>query len=217
MKLNIPKEILNKLMFSLNIKIVNSEHYSTILHYFEMGLILQRLYKIELANNLKRHIVENFEKSYSQLFQDLIVDYILKNSNVAHGRVFVEFGATNGIKLSNSKYFEENGWQGVLAEPAKIYHSSLIKNRSCKLILKAVGIEDASGVDFIETYEGALSSRANWLNSDSHALWRNSMIRRKYKVDQIGINNLLNLTQAPVTYLSIDIEGGEYELLPSLS
>jgi len=41
---------------------------------------------------------------------------------------FVEFGATNGVALSNSWLLENQfAWKGSLAEPAKKWHAELKK------------------------------------------------------------------------------------------
>lgn len=43
------------------------------------------------------------------------------------GGVFVEAGAYNGEHLSNTLYFERyRGWTGLLVEPDKTLHSSLL-------------------------------------------------------------------------------------------
>ena len=43
---------------------------------------------------------------------------------------FVEFGATNGITHSNTYMLEkELNWDGILVEPARIWHEELIMNR----------------------------------------------------------------------------------------
>ncbi len=55
--------------------------------------------------------------SNAQLLQDLWVLYELKEKR--HG-YFVEFGACDGISLSNTLLLEKTfGWQGALAEPAR--------------------------------------------------------------------------------------------------
>lgn len=52
---------------------------------------------------------------------------------------FVEFGATNGIDLSNTYLLEtEFGWNGILAEPDKYWHTSLIANRTAIIDIRCV-------------------------------------------------------------------------------
>jgi len=57
-------------------------------------------------------------------------------------RVFFDFGATDGIELSNSYLLETNyGWNGIVAEPAKDWHASLRRNRQCSVELIASAID----------------------------------------------------------------------------
>lgn len=77
-----------------------------------------------------RHVVQvlrSFNKSRSQIRQDLFVLSVL---NFKKNGFFVDFGSTNGKSLSNTYLLEkEFGWQGILAEPARIWHKELRKNR----------------------------------------------------------------------------------------
>ncbi len=76
------------------------------------------------------YVSEYFEylsESKSQLRQDL---FVLSELRFKRDGYFVEFGATNGIDLSNSHLLETRfGWQGILAEPARIWHKALKNNR----------------------------------------------------------------------------------------
>ena len=70
----------------------------------------------------------NSKNVKSQIGQDLFVLYML---NWKRGGYFVEFGATNGVDLSNTYSLEKDfGWTGILAEPAKVWHVDLLNSRS---------------------------------------------------------------------------------------
>ena len=63
------------------------------------------------------------EKSRAQLKQDI---FVLLETGFKRDGYFVEFGATNGVDLSNSWLLEKAfGWTGILAEPARIWHDDL--------------------------------------------------------------------------------------------
>ena len=74
--------------------------------------------------DIRSHYLDFAEKidavhSYAQIQQDL---FILCELNFKRNGFFVEFGATDGIKLSNTYLLEkEFGWTGVLVEPARCY------------------------------------------------------------------------------------------------
>ena len=84
-----------------------------------------------IKSNLRSEFIDYLELSKSELRQDL---FALSEVGFKENGFFVEFGATNGIDLSNSYLLEtEFGWDGILAEPAKKWHEKLIVN--CIFIL----------------------------------------------------------------------------------
>lgn len=69
------------------------------------------------------HFLDLMELSKAQLRQDL---FVLNHLDFKRNGFFVEFGATNGVNLSNSFLLERQfGWNGILAEPARIWHEQL--------------------------------------------------------------------------------------------
>ena len=69
--------------------------------------------------------------SQAQLWQDL---FVLHELGMKRDGYFVEFGATNGVSLSNTYLLEKQfGWKGILAEPARCWHAAREKNRSAAI------------------------------------------------------------------------------------
>lgn len=156
-------------------------------------------------------LLRNLRKSKSQLKQDL---FVLSELNFKRNGYFVEFGATNGVDLSNTHLLEkEFGWSGILAEPAKCWHAALKKNRDAKIETQCVWKDSASTLVFNEVDDAEYSTIGTYSNSDSH-----KKIRQKgsfYDVKTISLNDLLSKHGAPeiIDYLSIDTEGSEFEIL----
>ena len=152
--------------------------------------------------------------SKSQIFQDL---FVLSQLGFRRNGYFVEFGATNGIDLSNSCLLEkEYGWNGVLAEPARCWHEALRKNRSSVVDTRCVWGTSGEWLDFNEVEGAELSTINSYSNSDHHAKARARGLL--YKVETVSLNDLLIQHGAPqlIDYLSIDTEGSEFDILSKL-
>ena len=152
----------------------------------------------------------------SELHQDVMV---LLLTNFQHGLYFVEFGAADGFNLSNTFLLEEKfNWQGILAEPAKIWGEDLKRNRpNSNISLDCVWSDSNSELIFNETPDAPFfSTLFEYRNSDLHHNLRKQS--KRYKVKTISINDLLTRFDAPnhINYLSIDTEGSEYKILSSL-
>lgn len=155
------------------------------------------------------------KKSKSQIRQDL---FVLSELNYKKNGYFVEFGATNGIDLSNTYLLEtEYGWNGILAEPATIWHKDLDKNRKAKIDKRCVWKKSGESLVFNETNYAELSTLDIHSSSDHHAKSREG--GNKYTVQTISLMDLLAEHQAPeeIDYLSIDTEGSEFEILENFN
>jgi FkbM family methyltransferase len=145
--------------------------------------------------------------TYSQLGQD---DWILNLIDKPKG-YFVEFGATDGVEKSNTLLLEQQGWSGIVAEPAKMWHESLLKNRTCHIDLSCVSITTGDTVKFTEA--GEYSTISAYIKSDHHS--GNRQTNNEYEVPTITLQDLLDKYNAPtvIDYLSIDTEGSELDIL----
>lgn len=159
-----------------------------------------------------QYVAYNHQISHAQLFQDL---FVLHQTDDKHGGFFVEFGATDGMFLSNTFLLESGfGWHGILAEPSKIWHEKLKANRGCAIDLRCVWTKTGERIQFSESQSGEISTISAFKDSDYH----DRSNSKEYEVETISLNDLLRTHNAPqrMDYLSIDTEGSELTILKSL-
>jgi FkbM family methyltransferase len=190
----------------LDIEVTTQSYIQSLVEYENDIISLLKLPKNDLVR-----VLELYDKSKSQLKQDL---FVLSEVNFKKNGFFVEFGATNGIDFSNSYILEkEFNWNGILAEPAKCWHSSLRKNRSSHIETNCVWGNSDSVLTFKEVESPELSTIKAYSSVD---FFHNRRKRgRIYNINTISLTDLLDKYNAPkkVDYLSIDTEGSEYEIL----
>lgn len=200
------KNIARKLLKKFNIGVIPYHSYQI---FEALDGDIQNL--LDLPEDKLRQLVPLLKKSKSQIKQDL---FALLESDFKKEGFFVEFGATNGITLSNTHLLEkEFNWNGILAEPARKWHEDLKKNRNCHIETDCVWRESVSSLEFIESSIGELSTLSNFKSSGEHEKARRDSV--KYQVNTISLNDLLDKYKAPevMDYLSIDTEGSEFEIL----
>lgn len=154
--------------------------------------------------------INKHPETYSQIYQDLFVQFILGDKK---NGFFVEFGATDGITLSNTYLLEKNyNWKGILAEPARCWKDALAQNRHCEIDNQCVWKKTGETFKFSEV-EGESELSTLQAFSDSSEQAKNS--KHTYDVETISLSDLLRRHNAPHTidYLSVDTEGSEFEIL----
>jgi FkbM family methyltransferase len=150
-------------------------------------------------------------RSHSQIGQDLFVLHTLREKRAGY---FVEFGATDGVSLSNTCLLErEFGWTGICAEPSQQWHPQLRTNRRCAVDERCVWSSSGASVRFTECAEGEFSTLSSFVDSDGWSVRRRQA--REYEVPTLLLTDLLAEHRAPreIDYLSIDTEGSELEIL----
>ncbi len=176
----------------------------------------------KLLSNFIESIRDRSKIIKSQLFQDVFAAFIVGSS---FDKTFLEFGASDGISLSNS-YMLENSleWKGILAEPSPQWHEQLKNNRPNTTIIKdCIWKSSGKKLDFFVSNIGEYSTLVDFKNSDLDSLPGNTELRLKdgkvVEVETVSLNDVMDKTfngNAP-SYLSIDTEGSEYEILNSLN
>jgi hypothetical protein len=183
--------------------------------------LINLIYEVQKAPNimLKKseqlefvgHCLSNANYTYSQNYQDV---FALYETDYKKDGYFVEFGATDGVSISNTLLLQEKyGWTGILAEPNPYWHEALKKNRSCHISTDCVYSETGKEIEFIASNAPDLSSIKDLAAKDEHEAVRNE--GQTILVPTISLVDLLDKYEAPeeIDYLSIDTEGSEYVIL----
>jgi FkbM family methyltransferase len=191
----------------------SSQYFKTALRLAEVIEIGRQLH-LELAcvnSHLDFKVL--MQNSNSQIAQDVFVISQISDSKPGF---FVEFGATDGISLSNTLLLErEFGWNGILVEPARNWRKDLTKNRNCQKDFRCVTSKSGELVRFGESTSPELSTIKGFENTDEH----DRVINQSYEVETISLEDLLNQYNSPaiIDYLSIDTEGSEYLILENFN
>lgn len=161
-------------------------------------------------------------KYYSQYGQD---QWLAENifTNVTDG-FFVEIGADDGVDKSNTLFFEKKGWQGLCIEPSPKRFKLLKKNRKC--LCENVAISNSVGrkkfldikgwgkglSGIIDNYEDEHKNRIKFeLDNPEN---KGSKIVN-VKTDRLS-NILYKYNIKDVDFCSIDVEGGEMDVIKSI-
>ena len=193
----------------------NLNHPNILEQAFHQGALVD-----ENQNLLSNFIysIKNKNEIKSQLYQDVFASFVVGDK---FDKTFFEFGATNGISLSNS-YMLENllNWKGALSEPSPQWHTALKKNRpNTNILTDCVWSKSDLELDFFVSDVGELSSLNEFKESDKSSMPGNTSIRLKngkiISVKTISLNDVIEKEfkfKTP-SYISIDTEGSEYEIL----
>ena len=152
-----------------------------------------------------KFIIKNIKNSYSQIFQDLLVLYLLKQKKNGS---FIEIGVGNGIDLSNTYLLEKKyNWTGILCEPDIRNFKNIKEFRSSKLIESLIDKKCDDQVEFYLNKDPYSSSSRN----------SKSNIKKIYS-NSVCLNHLFERNDLrEVDYISIDTEGNEYEILKNFN
>lgn len=158
-----------------------------------------------------KYCLSNLGWSRAQHLQDLWAAFEL---NSRRNGYFIEFGAMDGVFWSNSYGLEKQlGWNGIVSEPARIWHPAINNNRDCAVDRRCVWTKTGETIRFNQTPLTGLSTIDSYSESDRHAHHR--VDGKRYDVETVSLTDLLDFWKAPrrIDYLSIDTEGSELDIL----
>lgn len=163
---------------------------------------------------------------YSQNDEQVVIEKYFGD----HIGVFADFGANDGITLSNTYALALKGWKGLLVEPSEVTFEKLQRNYS--------GLTGMVMLQFAVTgtYEGVVTFHESGTHLNKGDLSLLSTVhkseRNKWKsskevfietlVHAMPVNKILELASEAgnfetIDLFSIDIEGSEKEVLPLIN
>ena len=161
--------------------------------------------------------------SVSQYGQDLYI----RERFLSHVRCgfFVELGALDGLRHSNTKSFEEMGWNGICIEPHPQPYSELRRNRTCTCV-QAVICSDPSSVGAFLAIDpqgpvGLIGLVEKYDPRHSVRIQQECLVAGVSAVEVTLEGKMLRDVFAEhevthVDFLSLDVEGSELDVLRSV-
>lgn len=125
---------------------------------------------------------------------------------------FIELGAMNGLTFSNTYFFEKTlDWTGILIEPTNQYHELISNRPNCFNFNYAIS-EEETELEFIG--DQALGGLTKSMTDNHRKGWGLDERGSVYFVKSIPLSKLLSQVDVDkVDFFSIDVEGGEFEVL----
>jgi len=162
---------------------------------------------------LKNKIISNFLKnSYSQKGEDLIIDKLLEYKK---NGFYVDVGAYDPHRFSNTKRFYKKGWHGINIEPNPDNYQKFVKYRKRDVNLN-VGIGNVNAT--LNLYKFIPNTLSTFSKEEA-----DRYIKQGYKLKNIigvSVKKLVNvLNEYPkdkeIDFITIDTEGFDIEVLKS--
>ena len=157
----------------------------------------------------------------------MLVNKLKKYLNFENG-FFIEVGAHDGIFQSNTLNLEESlGWKGILIEPSLNAYLECIKNRpkSICINLALTSFEQYKKKEFVfgdfnsSPMSSVAANRSGFSKFENLKNYLSGITKKKLRpvstaplqliIDKIGIDK--------VDFLSLDVEGFEYEVLKGVN
>lgn len=180
---------------------------------------LKDTFLYELYNHIfNRGNIWKPKVSYSQCGEDLIISFLFSWMKIEKP-TYLDIGANEPVKFSNTYYFYKRGFRGVLVEPDPKLCKEIASKRVGDICLN-VGI----GFSENETTEDFYVMSTNTLNTFSkkealrYSEYADKEIKEIKKIKLVSVNSVIknNFSKTP-NFVSIDTEGNDLKILESMN
>lgn len=161
---------------------------------------------------------------YSQTGEDeYLYEKLFKNKR---NGTYIELGALDGVLYSNTKFFEESlQWSGILIEPHPLKFEELQRNRPNNYLFNELVSNSTDPLTFryfIDTHaavsgiESSLSQHHFNTYFHSNDAWCKSLPQTTKEIIPRSLTDIIHSTSIThIDFMSLDVEGHEYEVLLS--
>lgn len=192
-----------------------------------------------IRNSFKKVFIKTFIWEYLILIKNYFnikfgkyyakdeIDIILENYINYENGFYIEIGANDGVRQSNTLYLEKfKNWHGILIEPSKRY-KNLVKNRNKKNYFFNVACcsfetkEKYKSLYYADLYTltNSVFKKKDKDKFKKHIHFHSNDKFEEFKVRQTTLNQLLIKSNAPkiIDFFSLDVEGDELNLLKGIN
>lgn len=157
-------------------------------------------------------VMRIFKTSFSQWGEDIIIDNLLGKKR---GGFYVDIGAYDPTRFSNTKRFYLKGWNGINLEPDPIRIKNFYKERRRDINLN-IGIANKNGLlNFFKFSPQTLSTFSK--DSANNYQKQGYKLTETVKIKVFKLSDILskNYQGNQIDFFSIDTEGFDLEILKS--
>ena len=153
---------------------------------------------------------QGIRKSYSQKGEDILIDRILGHKTPGF---YIDVGASDPLRFSNTKRFYDRGWSGINLEPNYRNFLKLTSARPRDINLNLGLGAHRSHLMFYEFVPNTLSTFSS--HQAQEYVRQGYILRRKRRIDVRTLKEIKRyyVKNKKVDFLSVDTEGMDYAVL----
>ncbi len=154
---------------------------------------------------------------YGQHGEDFIIYKLLGEKSYGF---YVEVGCIDGLRFSNSYFFEKNGWKGICIEAHNDYIPLIRRNRPESIVEHcAISDFDAEEIEFYANSRGSLSTLDK--NQEENFRKKQPEYFEGFTIQKVPVRKLDTIlskySPEKIDFISIDIEGHEINALKGIN
>jgi FkbM family methyltransferase len=170
----------------------------------------------QFRNKLVKQRKKDYYISYAQSGEDIIVDFIFNNILNQPKFTYCDIGAHHSTHISNTALFYRKGMNGICIEPDPTLFEEIQRNRSKDICLN-IGIGFSDKEEILDFFIMSPRSLNTFSRTEAERLDKEGVhkIVEVKKIQTINVNRIFEKHFIP-DFLSIDVEGIDFEILKSI-